>query len=114
MAWQLRPAFPNVAFVPDFEHGSVIGDCVDGGGQCPETDNGLTPLGRLSRLRQPGQAVLNLTRKCQHDTQVTGENRKNHLPLKQCRIRTVAMQSTGVYWIAVYDILEDADLQVFR
>jgi hypothetical protein len=25
--------------------------------------------------------------------------------LKQCRIRTVAMQSTGVYWIAVFDIL---------
>jgi hypothetical protein len=25
--------------------------------------------------------------------------------LKQCRIRTVAMQSTGVYWVAVYDIL---------
>src|ERR1700730_1024198 len=28
--------------------------------------------------------------------------------LKQCAIRTVAMQSTGVYWIAVYDILEAA------
>ena len=28
--------------------------------------------------------------------------------LKQCGIRTVAMQSTGVYWIAVYDILEQA------
>src|SRR5260370_38968738 len=26
--------------------------------------------------------------------------------LKQCGIRTVAMQSTGVYWVAVYDILE--------
>src|SRR5437016_2355887 len=25
--------------------------------------------------------------------------------LKQCRIRTVAMQSTGVYWVAVYAIL---------
>ena len=25
--------------------------------------------------------------------------------LKQCRIRTVAMQSTGVYWVAVFDIL---------
>src|SRR6202011_2292947 len=30
--------------------------------------------------------------------------------LKQCGIRTVAMQSTGVYWIAVYDILEAAGL----
>src|SRR5437660_9112983 len=31
--------------------------------------------------------------------------------LKQCRIRTVAMQSTGVYWVAVYDILEQAGLE---
>jgi transposase len=33
--------------------------------------------------------------------------------LKQCKIRTVAMQSTGVYWIAVFDILEEAGLEVF-
>ena len=33
--------------------------------------------------------------------------------LKQCGIRTVAMQSTGVYWIAVFDILEEAGLEVF-
>ena len=33
--------------------------------------------------------------------------------LKQCRIRTVAMQSTRVYWIAVYDILEAAGLEVY-
>jgi len=33
--------------------------------------------------------------------------------LKQCRIRTVAMQSTGVYWISVYDILEQAGLEVY-
>jgi len=33
--------------------------------------------------------------------------------LKQCRIRTVAMQSTGVYWIAVYEILEAAGLEVY-
>src|SRR6201981_1051059 len=33
--------------------------------------------------------------------------------LKQCVIRTVAMQSTGVYWIAVYDILEEAGLEVY-
>src|SRR5215472_14618581 len=31
--------------------------------------------------------------------------------LTQCGIRTVAMQSTGVYWIAVYDILEEAGLK---
>jgi hypothetical protein len=33
--------------------------------------------------------------------------------LKQCGIRTVAMQSTSVYWIAVYDILEAAGLEVY-
>jgi transposase len=33
--------------------------------------------------------------------------------LKQCGIQTVAMQSTGVYWIAVYDILEEAGLEVY-
>jgi transposase len=33
--------------------------------------------------------------------------------LKQCEIRTVALQSTGVYWVAVYDILEDAGFEVY-
>src|SRR6202049_2599453 len=33
--------------------------------------------------------------------------------LKQCRIRTIAMQSTGVYWIAVYDMLEETGLEVY-
>ena len=33
--------------------------------------------------------------------------------LTQCGIRTVAMQSTGVYWITVYDILEQAGLEVY-
>ena len=33
--------------------------------------------------------------------------------LKQCRIRTLAMQSTSVYWIAVYEILEQASLEVY-
>jgi hypothetical protein len=33
--------------------------------------------------------------------------------LKQCGIRTVALQSTGLYWIAVYDILEEAGLEVY-
>ncbi len=33
--------------------------------------------------------------------------------LNRCGICTVAMQSTGVYWIAVYDILEAAALEVF-
>jgi transposase len=33
--------------------------------------------------------------------------------LKQCDIRTVAMQSTGVYWMAVADILDAAGLDVY-
>jgi transposase len=33
--------------------------------------------------------------------------------LKQCGIRTVAMQSTSVYWIGLYDILEAAGLDVY-
>src|SRR5204862_5343073 len=33
--------------------------------------------------------------------------------LKQCGIPTVAAQSTGVYWIAVFDILEQAGLEVY-
>jgi transposase len=33
--------------------------------------------------------------------------------LNQCGICTVAMQSTGVYWIAVYDVLEAAGLEVY-
>lgn len=33
--------------------------------------------------------------------------------LKSCGIRTVAMQSTGVYWIAVQEVLEEAGLEVY-
>lgn len=33
--------------------------------------------------------------------------------LRECGIRTVAMQSTGVYWIPVYDILEQAGFEVY-
>lgn len=33
--------------------------------------------------------------------------------LKACGIRTVAMQSTGVYWIAVQEVLEQAGLEVY-
>jgi transposase len=43
----------------------------------------------------------------------TGELKAMADWLKQCRIRTVALQSTGVYWIAVYDILEEAGFEVF-
>jgi transposase len=43
----------------------------------------------------------------------TAELKEMAVWLKQCAIRTVAMQSTGVYWIAVYDILEQAGLEVY-
>jgi transposase len=43
----------------------------------------------------------------------TAELRAMAAWLKQCSIRTVAMQSTSVYWIAVYDILEQAGLEVY-
>jgi len=33
--------------------------------------------------------------------------------LKACRIRTVAMQSTGVYWIALVEVLEQEGLEVY-
>jgi transposase len=32
--------------------------------------------------------------------------------LKACRIQTVVMQSTGVYWVAVYDVLQRHGLEV--
>jgi transposase len=33
--------------------------------------------------------------------------------LQECRVRTVAMESTGVYWIPLYQILETRGFQVF-
>ncbi len=33
--------------------------------------------------------------------------------LRKSRIRTIATQSTGVYWIAVYDLLEEAGFEVY-
>ena len=33
--------------------------------------------------------------------------------LKSCGVDTVAMQSTGVYWLPVYEILAEAGLRVF-
>lgn len=44
---------------------------------------------------------------------VTAELREMVSWLKRCGIRTVAMQSTGVYWIPVYDLLEEAGLEVY-
>jgi transposase len=33
--------------------------------------------------------------------------------LKNCGITSVALQSTGVYWIALYDLLQEADFEVY-
>jgi transposase len=33
--------------------------------------------------------------------------------LKACRIDTVAMEATGVYWVPVYEVIEDAGLDAF-
>jgi transposase len=33
--------------------------------------------------------------------------------LQHCGVRTVALQSTGVYWIPLYDILEERGFQVY-
>ena len=34
--------------------------------------------------------------------------------LEQCGVATVALESTGVYWIALYDLLESKGFQVVR
>jgi transposase len=47
-----------------------------------------------------------------HFQTFTGELRQMAAWLLQCRIRTVAMESTGVYWIPPYEIIEEAGLRV--
>jgi len=42
----------------------------------------------------------------------TGDLRAMAAWLVQCRITTVAMESTGVYWIPPYEILEEAGIRV--
>lgn len=44
---------------------------------------------------------------------VTAESRAMVEWLKRCKITTVAMQSTGVYWLALYQLLERAGFMVF-
>jgi transposase len=43
----------------------------------------------------------------------TADLRRMAIWLKSCGIRTVAMQSTGVYWIAVQEVLEQEGLEVY-
>ena len=33
--------------------------------------------------------------------------------LKQCRVRTIALESTGVYWIALFELLESEGFEVY-
>ena len=33
--------------------------------------------------------------------------------LQRCGVKTAAMQSTGVYWIPIYEILEERGIQVY-
>ena len=49
----------------------------------------------------------------QHFGCTTAELRQMAAWLKRCGMRTVAMQSTGVYWIPVFDILEEAGFEVY-
>ena len=56
-----KAAFSLERFCPSESMAPVFGDCVDGGGRCPEKENGPTPMGRLSRFRRPGRARLNST-----------------------------------------------------
>src|ERR1700758_4871138 len=44
---------------------------------------------------------------------VTAELKEMAAWLKQCGIRTIAMQSTGVYWTPVYDILDEGGFDVY-
>ncbi len=43
----------------------------------------------------------------------TGDIRKMAVWLKECKITTVAMESTGVYWIPVFQILEEYGFKVY-
>jgi transposase len=43
----------------------------------------------------------------------TSELREMVTWLKSCGVDTVAMEATGVYWVPVYEVLEDAGLEAF-
>ena len=64
MARQLRPFFVFGAFLPDGEHGSGRGDCVDVGGCCPEQGERPDPDGEIEQFSPtgPGHAEFNRKR----------------------------------------------------
>jgi transposase len=43
----------------------------------------------------------------------TSELREMTVWLKSCGVDTVAMEATGVYWVPVYEVLEDAGIEAF-
>ena len=43
----------------------------------------------------------------------TSELREMAAWLKSCGVDTVAMEATGVYWVPVYEVLEDAGIEAF-
>ena len=48
----------------------VLAIYVDGGGRCPEKENGPTPLGRLSSFHQPGRAKLKFVEQIEDHVEV--------------------------------------------
>ena len=60
-------------------------------------------------LAVPADRDVHPVRKC---GTFTGELREMAQWLVRCRIKTVAMESTGVYWIPVYDVFEKHGIEV--
>ena len=63
MAGQLRPIFSLERSCPTLSMAPVLAIVWMVAGIVLNKDNGPTPLGRLSRFRQPGLATLNSTEK---------------------------------------------------
>ena len=59
-----KAVFVFGAFLPDSEHGSGTGDCVDGGGCCPEQGERPDPDGEIEQFSPtgPGQVEFNMWR----------------------------------------------------
>ncbi len=68
-------------------------------------------LGFVSHLGDYGIVVIEVGGRGFGST--TAELKDMAAWLKQCGIRTIAMQSTGVYWVAVYELLEEAGFEVY-
>lgn len=60
----VKAAFFLGAFLPDYQHGSGVGDGGDGGGHCPAKDKSSTPVGRMCKFRRtgPSQVEFNVGR----------------------------------------------------